>query len=101
MRNYLKVGNAHKLFDVNITRSELASLALSLYIRAWRCLSGYYALYCTKDLDYTVLYLYIVTFNSCSYRLLDPFPETFNFNHHFHIVNLPYSDRTCTSWLIM
>ena len=34
---------------------ERARFARSLLVRAWRCLSGYYALYCTKGLDYTVL----------------------------------------------
>ena len=50
---------------------ERARFARSLLVRAWRCLNGmddisyYYALYCTKGLDYTVLIVLVVTFNSC------------------------------------
>ena len=68
---------------INSTRSELASLALSLYL--WRCLSGMddiIIMHCTCTVLYQGPWLYcivlVVTFNSCSYSLLSrPFQADF------------------------
>ena len=84
---------------MHLTYKERARFARSLLVRAWRCLNGMddiIIMHCTVPRVLTILYctcsdlqfMFIPLASLVLVGYTDPFPETFNFNDHFHIVNL-------------